>query len=107
DASEGRGKMAAAEALRKQRARPRLQRIKAGRQPKPQVERLAVDAFQLPNPADAKLVALGPRKPCHAGNTHGRRSPAGQALVIPAVGNANNGRWLYWAGRTSCSSGGR
>src|SRR5277367_1766093 len=74
DHGEGGGEVASAETLRQQRSKLGLQRIETRRQPKPQIERLAVDALDLPNPADAEFVALRPRKARHADNTQIHRS---------------------------------
>ena len=67
--------IAAAKALRHCRAQLRLQRIEAGGEPQPQIERPAVDALDLPDPGDPGRFALGPGKPRHAGHAH-RRAPA-------------------------------
>jgi hypothetical protein len=37
-----------------------------------QIERLGVDALDLPDPGQTARLALGPREPGHAGYAHGR-----------------------------------
>ncbi len=65
-------KAASAKALGKRGAELGLERIKSGGEAEAQVDRLAVDAFQLPYPGDPELVALRPGEPRHAGYTHRR-----------------------------------
>src|SRR5262249_11595438 len=65
-----------------------LEHIEPGPEPKPQIERFAVYALDLPDPADAQPVALRPRKPGHAGNSHGPppSSPTSFAYTTSATG---------------------
>src|SRR5665213_2314715 len=71
------GNGAALQALGELRAQRRLDPIIARRQAKAEIERLAVDAFDLPHPAGPVGLPLGARESSHAGDGH-RISPTGE-----------------------------
>jgi hypothetical protein len=52
-------------------AQLQFQPLIAGGQAETQIERLGIEAFQLPHPTDALFVAFGTRKSGHAGDGHG------------------------------------